>query len=236
MRILLLVLCSALAVFAEDPQAPATPASQAPDHLSIPAELSKTIDTNKCKAGDAVEMRTLAPVLIANGVVMPENTKLQGKVAAAASRQKDRPSWLLLIIQRAEWKDHSLALRAFITSQITMKADVEGQDDSTFQGALNLPDNFYRRRSRGQNYPTSDLAVSAAHPVRDWTVEGGQTQQLSYQRLDDVRLIQDKNGRVFLLSQKDHLKLPSGTMFVLQNRPLGAQSAAPAATPAGNVH
>ncbi len=66
MRILLLVLVSAFAIFAEDPPA-TTPAGQAPDNLSIPAQLGKTVDTKKCKAGDVVELRTLEPVLIANG-------------------------------------------------------------------------------------------------------------------------------------------------------------------------
>ena len=60
MRILLLVLFSAAAIFAEDPQA-ITPATQVPDNLSIPAQLSKAVDTKKCKAGDVVEMRTLEP-------------------------------------------------------------------------------------------------------------------------------------------------------------------------------
>lgn len=235
MRILLLILFSALAIFAEDPSA-TTAASQVPDNLSIPARLGKTIDTKKCKPGDAFEMRTLEPVLLSNGLVMPENTKLRGKVVAAASRQNDKPSWVLLVVQRAEWKQHSVPLRAFVTSQITLKAKVEGQDDNTFQGALNQPETFYRRRARGQNYPTSSLAVSAAHPVQDGTVEAGETQQLSYQRLDDLRLIQDKKGRVFLVSPKDHLKLPSGTMFVLHNRSAGVEDPGRAAKKNGDPH
>ena len=218
MRILLLVLFSAITVFAEDPPA-TTPVGEVPDNLSIPAQLSKTVDTKKCKPGDVVEMRTLQPVLIANGLVMPEHTKLTGKVVSAASRKDDKPSWLLLVIKRADWKDHSIPLRAFITSQITMKATIDAQNDSTFDGALSLPENVLRRRSRTQDYPRSDLSVSAAHPLHDGTVESGESQQLTYQRLDDVRLLQGKYGAVFLLSAKDHLKLPSGTMFVLHNRP-----------------
>ena len=119
MRLLLSVLFSAIAIFAEDPN-PTTATSPVPDNLSIPARLSKTIDTGKCKAGDKVELKTLEPVLIGNGVVMPENAKLSGKIVAAASRQDDKPSWLLLVVDRAEWKEHSLPLRAFIISQITM--------------------------------------------------------------------------------------------------------------------
>ncbi len=227
MRMLLLVLFSAIAVLAQDPQA-TTPADQVPDNLRIPAQLNKTIDTKKCKAGDVVEMRTLEPVLIANGLVMPEHTKLRGKIVGAASRTDDKPSWVLLVVQQAEWKEHSVPLRAFITSQITLKAKVDAQNDSAFEGAISLPESLYRRRSSSQSYPTSELSISAAHPLRDGTVETGEVQQLSYQRLDDVRLLQAKNGAVFLLSQKEHLKLPSGTMFMLRNRPAAA---APAQAP-----
>jgi hypothetical protein len=226
MRILLLIFFSAVTILAQGPPVTA-PGSQGPDNLSIPAQLNKTIDTNKCKPGDVVEMRTLEPVLIGNGLVMPENAKLHGKIAGAASRQNDKPSWVLLVVQSAEWKDHSIRLRAFVTSQITVKAKVDAQDDSTFDGALTLPESVYRRRSRDQSYPTSGLGASASHPLHGATVEGGQAQQLSYQRLDDLRMMQDKNGRVFLVSQKDHLRLPSGTMLMLRNRPTGASAQAP---------
>jgi len=233
MRILLLVLFSAFAIFAEDPQA-TIPATEVPDNLSIPAQLSKTVDTKKCKAGDEVEMRTLEPVLISHGLVMAEHTKLQGKILGAASRQNEKPSWLLVVIKRAEWKHHSVALRAFITSQITVKATIDAQNDTAFEGALNMPENVFRRRSRSQSYPATDLSLSAAHPLHDGTVEAGEAQQLTYQRLDDIRLLPAKNGAVFLLSPKDHLKLPSGTMFMLRHR-LAPPTQPPAPKPAGSM-
>jgi hypothetical protein len=238
-RILLIVLLSAAAIFAEDPQTNPS-AGDVPNNLSIPAQLSQTVDTKKCKAGDAVEMRTLEPVLVTNGLVMPEHTKLTGKVISAASRKDDKPSWLLLVIKRAEWKDHSVPLRAFIISQITVKTTVDAPNDSAFQGALTLPENVLRRRSRTQDYPRSELSVSAAHPLHDGTVESGESQQLTYQRLDDVRLLPGKNGIVFLLSAKDHLKLPSGTMFMLRNRVAPQTEAptrqAPVENPTGTTH
>jgi hypothetical protein len=149
---------------------------------------------------------------------------LHATIVGAASRQRDKPSWLLLMVDRAEWKDHSVALRAFVASQITLKQKVDGQNDSTFQSAMNLPDSLSRRRSRAQSnpqsYPGSDLSISPSRPVRDETVEAGQDQQLTYHRLDDVRMMQAKNGAVFLVTSKDHLKLPSGIMFMLRNRPV----------------
>ncbi len=233
MRVLLLVLFSAITVFAEDPQAVTTTA-QVPDNLSIPAQLSKTVDTKKCKAGDAVEMKTLEPVLIGNGLVMPENAKLHGKILAAASRQNDKPSWVVLVVERADWKRHSIPLHAFIASQITVKAAVAGQNDTAFQGALDLADAEHARyASHTQANPGSSRSVG--HPPRDATVEGNDASQLSYQRLEDVYLQQARNGIVFLLSPKPHLRLPSGTMFMLRNQPVAAQGAAVAKKAGGSA-
>jgi hypothetical protein len=220
MRILLLVLFSAISVFAEDPQT-IDASGQVPDNLSIPVQLSKTIDTKKCKAGDKVEMRTLEPVLIAHGLVMPENAKLHGKIMGAASRQDDKPSWLLLLVNVAEWKDHTMPLRAFIAAQITVKTQVTGQSDDTFDRALSLPETMRRRRPRRElpqgNPGGSDLSAAMTRPPQASSIELGGTQQLSYRGLDDLRLMRDKYGRVFLVSQKPHLKVPSGTMFMLRN-------------------
>ena len=171
MRVLLLVLFSAITIYAEDPQAVAPPAP-IPENFNIPARLSKTIDTDKCKAGDVVEMKTLEPVLIANGLVMPEKAKLHGKIVGAASRQNDKPSWVLLVVQQAEWKEHSIPLHAFVTAQITLKAEVPAENDTAFQGAIELPEIERRRHgARTQSYPGSDVSRAMGHPPRDSTVE-----------------------------------------------------------------
>jgi hypothetical protein len=231
MRLLLFVLFSAITLYADDPSAVASPVP-VPENLSIPARLSKTIDTKKCKAGDVVEMKTLEPVLITNGVVMPENTKLHGKIVGAASRQNEKPSWVLLVVQRAEWKEHSIPLHAFVAAQITIKAQVPGQNDNTFQGAIDMADIERRRRgTRTQTDPASDSAKSLGRPPRDATVERNDGLELSYHGVNDLLLMKDNNGRVFLVSQKAHLKLPSGTMLMLHNRPTAAatQAASPKA-------
>ena len=221
MRVLLPVLLSAIAVLAEDPQV-TTPAAQLSDNLSIPARLSKTIDTNKCKAGDAVEMRTLESVLIGNGLVMPENTKLHGTIVNAASRHSDQPSWVLLVVERAQWKEHMVPLHAFVTSQITIKAQVSAQNNNAFDNAVTLPSRRRSPRDPFQNAPGPGVATARTRPLGDATVEPSDTQQLSYHGVEDLRMLQDKTGRVFLVSQKAHLKLPSGTMLMLRNRPIAA--------------
>ncbi len=235
MRVLVSILFSAVALFAENPQAFA-PNSQVPDNLSIPAKLSKTIDTNKCKAGDVVEMKTLEPVLIANGLVMPESAKLHGRILGAASRQNDQPSWLVLVVERAEWKQHSIPLHAFVAAQITIKTQLPGQSNNAFQDAINLPDTLYNRHTAArQSAPGRGISAALSHALRDATVEGNDALELSYHGLNDLRLMKDQNGRVFLVSQKPHLKLPSGTMFMLRNQATVEQTEVGATKAAGSA-
>lgn len=212
MRVLVCVLVSAVAVFAEDPVATNSPV---PDNLNIPARLSKTIDTNKCKPGDAVEMRTLEPVLIANGLVMPENVRLHGRVLGAASRQENRPSWVVLVVERAEWKQHDLPLHAFVVAQITVKAQPASQADSAFDNGINSLRHHAGRTARA---PGREMGASSTSPPQDAVVERNDAPQSISQGLDDVHVLKANNGAMFLVSQKPHLKLPSGTMFMLRNQ------------------
>jgi hypothetical protein len=208
MRVLVAVLFLAIAVFAEDPQAVA-PDTPVLDNFSIPARLSKTIDTNKCKAGDAVEMQTLEPVLITKGLVMPENSKLHGKVLGAASRQEDRPSWLVLVVERAEWKQHDVPLHAFVAARITVKSrSSQGDPINPFRGS---------RTPRLARAPGKAISTSPTPPA-DAVLDRNDALPSDYSSLDDVRLMRANNGAVFLVSQKPHLKLPSGTMFMLRNQ------------------
>lgn len=222
MRVLVSILFSVVALFAEDPQA-LLPAAQVPDNLSIPAQLNKTINTKKCKAGDRVELQTLEPVLISNGLVMPEHAKLHGTIVGAASRQNDKPSWLLLQVDRAEWKRHSIALRAFIASQITLKPNQSGRNATS---ATNLSD-FHNGRyapSVPSTTPSGRIRSIGRAP-RDATEAGEVTPQMSQPRLEDVYIQQASNGALLLLSPKPYLKLPSGTMFMLRNHPAASSLA-----------
>ena len=220
------ILFSAVAVFSQDPQTLA-PSAQVPDNFSIPAQLSKTLDTNKCKTGDPVEMRTLEPVLIGNGVVIPENAKLHGRVLGAASRQNEKPSWLVVVFERAEWKRHIVPLHAFVASRITLRAPASVPANSAFEDTM--PGAVRRRRPGIIPSAPGRMASSApSHPLQDAIIEQSNVAPSSDQTLADLRLAQGKNGVVFLVSQEPHLKLPSGTMFMLRNQAIVRQKDAAA--------
>jgi len=46
----------------------------------IPAELSRTIKTSSAKVGDRVTFRTIQPVLVSDGVVVPVGSELRGLI------------------------------------------------------------------------------------------------------------------------------------------------------------
>lgn len=233
MRVLVSVLFSAIAVFSQDPS---VVVPQVPDKLEIPVQLSKTIDTHKCKVGDVIELKSLEPVLIGQGLVMPQDAKLHGRILGAASRQKDQPSWILLMVDRADWKEHSLVLHAFVAAQITMSVQVPGQSNSTFENAINLPNATQRRRTSLASSVPGRQTQGLGHTLHDATVETGDSQQLSVRKLDDLRMMYDKSGTVYLVSQKPHLKLPSGTMWMLRNHVVQKQPDAGTENVAANTH
>ena len=119
LRGLIPTLMMAVAV-AQAPQDSANPQRQG--GAFIPAELTKTIRAESAQRGDPVEFKTLEAVLIRNGLVMPANTKLQGRVVGAAPRQGDKPSWLVVLIERAAWKNQSVSLHAYISSQLSISS------------------------------------------------------------------------------------------------------------------
>lgn len=222
MRVLISILFLSVAGFAQDPQPSVAPA-QGSESFTIPARLAKTVDTKKCKVGDVVEMRTLEPVLIGNGVVMPEHTKLQATVLGAGSRQDEKPSWLVLVVQKAEWKDYTVPLRAFVASQITVKPKAERNDSPST--ASSLSDFEHGRYTPRQGNPFTSRSRSAQRIARDATDGADSAPDQGHQRLEDVYMQQARNGMMFLLSPRRNLKLPSGTMFMLRNQPAPAQVA-----------
>jgi hypothetical protein len=168
-------------------------------------------------------------VLIANGLVMPEHTKLQAKILGAAPRQDEKLSWVLLVVQRAEWKDHSLPLRAFVTSQITLKPK-----QAPSSGGMNLSDFEHGRYSpRPQTIPPNSRARSVNRAPRDAMDTGDAPPAQAQPSVDELYIRQGTNGLIFLVTPKPNLKLPAGTMFMLRNRPLASTADAPAQIEAG---
>ena len=186
--------------------------------VSIPAELTTTVRAENAHRGDAVEFRTLEPVLITNGVVMPANAKLMGRIVGAAPRQGNKPSWLVLLVERAEWKKQSIPLHAFIAGKITIsRVSQENSPPAGTTSSTTSPRRAARESVRAAAQDGLDMSPSTRMPQ---DAMGGSPPDLSTKAppLKELRIVRDRDGIAYLFSSKSNVKLPSGTLLVLQNQ------------------
>jgi hypothetical protein len=215
-------LCIALLIFAAlltPAQQPASSNPASSGKLSIPAQLTKTVRADKVRAGDPVKFRTLEAVLVSPGLVMPANTSLHGRVLVASPKQDGKNSWLALVVERAEWKQHSLPLHAFVVAQISISATNNQPAYTRIQGNTTPPQHLGRRSAGGG--VTSDPSFSSIIKSPGDATETGQNESVpKYPALDNVDILRDKDGTTYLLSSKTNVKLPAGVLLMLKNEPV----------------
>ncbi len=216
MRILFLPLLAAAATLVSAQQPSTAPVNVA-GNLSIPAQLNTTIKADKAHAGDVVHFKTVEAVLVSKGLVMPANTRLYGRVLGAAPRQGQTPSWISVVVDRAEWKEHTLPLHAFIFGRISSLVPIETGVDPSIQNP-NLS-STPGQSSAGKRYnlgnPQDAVAMGRAADVAAWANEANMQAPF----LADVKLARQKSGATFLFAERHNLKLPGGILFLLQNVP-----------------
>jgi hypothetical protein len=137
----------------------------------------------------------------------------------------------VLLVERAEWKQHIVPLHAFISSQITL---VPASNPNTGSADATPATGSVRRMGRvsvrtaaetGTEMPSSaKLPQDATEQSQDQVVARPAT-------LKDLRIVRDKDGIAYLFSAKSDVKLPGGTLFMLQNRPPTATAQAAASGP-----
>ena len=90
----------------QDSAAQVQNSSQFPAGTIIPAELSKSVDAKKAKAGDKVEAKTPADLLSHGKIVIPKNTKIIGHVTEAKAHSKESPDSMVgIVFDRISMKD-----------------------------------------------------------------------------------------------------------------------------------
>jgi len=226
--------CSALLIFNAllvSAQQPTAPNSNSSGKLSIPAQLAHTVRADKVHPGDPVEFQTISAVLVGQGLVMPADAHLYGRVLSAGPKQENKNSYLAVVVERAEWKEHSLPLHAFIAAQITVKpkslttanADVPPDQPSSIRRTARMSG-----RVAAGNDPSLSGMVRSPQDATDTPAPQSADK---YPMLEDVGIFRDKNGTTYLLSAKSNVKLPAGVLLMLQNEP-GESADATSAKPA----
>ena len=225
MRTLFIPLLAAAAVLCSAQQ-PTPRVSDTPKGLSIPAQLDTTIRADKAHAGDLVRFKTLEPVLVSKGIIIPQNAKLFGHVLGAAAKQGEAPSWISVVVDRAEWKERTLPLHAFIFGQILANpAPQTGEADASKSSASStatVPNHAPVGNRRNLADPRSAIAISRAQNEATWDQERTAHPAAG---LSDVKLARHKSGATFLFCEKHNLKIPSGILFMLENVPVQAPAA-----------
>jgi hypothetical protein len=187
--------------------------------ISIPAQLTTTVRAEKVHRGDPVEFRTVEAVLVANGIVMPKNAKLAGRVVGAAPRLAGKPSWLVLLVERGEWKNESVPLHAFIASQINIE-QVPLQVAQPADGTT--PAISPRRAVRESGRVAVENGVDVSSSTRFPQDSGSAAPPSPGEKptpLKDLRIVRAEDGVTYLFSVQSNLKLPSGTLFMLRDEP-----------------
>jgi hypothetical protein len=164
--------------------------------VSIAAELKTTVKAENAHRGDPVEFRSLESQLIANGVVMPANAKLMGRIVGAAPQQGDKPSWLVLLVERAEWKQISIPLHAFIARQIAIS--VNPLNSQNTDAMSNTSRRVGRESARAAMHDGIDNASSTRMP-QDAKESSPQSPSTKSPPIKDLKIVRDKDGIAYLL-------------------------------------
>ena len=185
--------------------------------ISIPAELTTTVRADSAQRGDPVAFKSLEAVLLSNGLVMPANTKLTGRIVGAAPLQGNKPSWLVLLVERAEWKQQQIPLHAFISAQIDISRQT-AQNPESADGMSPTPSARHLARESGRVALENGVDISSSTKLPQDA--GGVPQPQPSRRtqpVKDLRIVRDKDGIAYLFCATSNLKLPSGSLFVLRN-------------------
>ncbi len=225
------------------PQVPAKPnagqAQSSPLRISpgsvIPVQLIKTVDAKKAKTGDEVIAKVTQDMTTQAGeVLVPKDTKVIGHITEAQARNKEqKQSELAISFDRAVMKDgNSMQLPMSIQAII-------GQQNNSFgnptqpAGASSYPGSGMpaggganRTGSMGGSPPPSTPSAGGMAPppsdqneVPSHPVINAQTQGVI--GISNVTLSSEQNSNQgsLMTSEKNNVKLESGTMLLLKVKP-----------------
>lgn len=230
---------------AQTAPAGSTPANASPRIAPgsvIPVQLTKSIDAKKVKAGDEVEAKVTQDMKAGNGeVIVAKDTKVVGRVTEAQARNKEqKESQLGIAFDRAVMKSggdvnlpmsiQAIIAPSYLNPTNSSGGEAAGQPQSTSGGAPQGNPNPRGGNAGGAQAsaapptsagPTEDKSANAARqPITGNTQGVLGIPNLKLSTADTAQ------GSV-VSSEKNNVKLESGTMMLLRVNGLANATASP---------
>ncbi len=228
------------------PQAPAQPVAGQPQAGTpriapgsiIPVQLTKTVDAKKAKNGDEVVAKVTQDLRTQSGeLLVPKDTKVVGHVTVVQARNKEqKESELAIAFDHAVLKDgNSVQLPMSIQAVIGQQINNDGGESApagTYGGGspntAGMPSGGAGRTGSmgggtpppstpsagGMAPPPIDENAAPSHPVINARTQG--VVGISNVTLSSA---QNSNQGSLMTSEKNNVKLASGTMLLLKVKP-----------------
>lgn len=231
---------------AQNPQTPTAPAQnnqpnapmRFPEGTLVPAELQKTVDAHKVKSGDKVEAVVPADLQAKSGeVIVPKGTKIMGHITEVKQKSKQDPgSTLGIVFEKLAMKDGK---------ELPFDAEIQAVRKNASQSAFAAPSNGSSgsegsgtpagggagsrtgntggggAAAGGSSYPGGASAGSSDNPGASQASSSAPPQLTADSKgpigFEDLSMQQAADGTT-LSSQKQNVKLESGTQMILRVR------------------
>ena len=192
-------------------QSPSLPVSSS---LEFPVVLRQNVTAGKTHVGTKVEARLSVATLVDHTVV-PRNATLFGEVVQSDAKSQSAPSRLAIRMDRAEWKDGSKPIKAYLTFWYypTLVENGQNLQYGPDQGSRNWNgQGQYPNSSRGYKpFPGSESGQESSVPDTPAAVASKHKAQMK-----DVAEEKDmSDGTMILVSKRSDIKLDRYTMYVL---------------------
>jgi hypothetical protein len=210
---LVIVLGSAVLLGQQPPAAPSSSVLR-----DFPVIMRQNVVAGSTPVGTKVQAKLVIATLV-DKVVIPRDAVLSGEVTESAAKSANEPSRLAIRMDSAQWKNGSLAIKAYLTAWYYPPAPMADQnlsyhpDDSqsprAWNGAGTYPD---PKNPAAQPFPGPEQNNKDQVPASVWP-----SSNISKHRLliKNVEATQHDDGAVTLASTHSNIKLDKVTTYVL---------------------
>jgi hypothetical protein len=212
-RILTIILPGmvALAMFASQHAVAQDSPAKEIGHGAFPIKVTKTLDSSKLKAGDAITVETLGSFKLPDGTLVPKGSKLAGHVTASKARSKgDSDSELTIAFDKLDVENGK---------QLSIKGAVQAVFPAQEEQAPNMAGKASGAAGGGYTAATVGT-VTNSKDGSNTEASGGErvmnTQSTGVQGIHDLQL---ENG--MLTSKGKEVKLGSGVRMIVRAEILG---------------